>query len=95
MLEKFQQTKEPKKDNGDELGKSVDADNVTEADEDDNDFIMNKVKRKRHHDLYVHDETTYVSQLCLTWEALHCRYTQLSQIESEISKCYNHSDQQF
>ncbi|KAL4560094.1 hypothetical protein LXL04_032242 [Taraxacum kok-saghyz] len=46
-------------------------------------------------DPYQDLETAYVSQLCLTWEALHCQYTQLSQIQSENSKCYNHSAQQF
>lgn len=43
-------------------------------------------------------ETTYVAQLCLTWEVLHCQHTQLSQKiscqpDSPIS--YNHSAQQF
>ncbi|XP_059642550.1 uncharacterized protein LOC132284455 isoform X2 [Cornus florida] len=43
-------------------------------------------------------ETAYVAQACLTWEALHCQYTQLSQKISclpENSACYNHSAQQF
>ncbi|GJX84014.1 putative ribosomal protein L34Ae [Tanacetum coccineum] len=47
-------------------------------------------------DPYLDLETSYVSQLCLTWEALHCQYTQLTTSQSENnSKCYNHSAQQF
>lgn len=215
-------SEEPKKENGDELGKSVDADNATEVDEDDDDFIMNEVKRRLkelrrnsfmvlipeetcpeeeeeeeeeegeassnewrdveaegrqlwscfgafydkycermlffdrlttqllkeivtgshnpstpsprsvskkltsplgclslkkiehpedddddddaeqlqqpENDPYLDLETAYVSQLCLTWEALHCQYSQLSHkitCQSESSKCYNHSAQQF
>ncbi|XP_024972192.1 uncharacterized protein LOC112511053 isoform X1 [Cynara cardunculus var. scolymus] len=211
---------EPKKENGDDLGKSVDVDNATEVDEDDDDFIMNEVKRRLkelrrnrfmvlipeetcpeedeeeegeassnewrdveaegrqlwscfgafydkycermlffdrlttqllkeiesttvtgshnpstpsprsvskkltsplrclslrkiehpeddddaeqlqqpENDPYLDLETAYVSQLCLTWEALHWQYSQLSQkitCQSESSKCYNHSAQQF
>lgn len=45
-----------------------------------------------------HDiETAYVAQICLTWEALHCQYTQLSQqisCQPENPTCYNHSAQQ-
>ncbi|CAH8328891.1 unnamed protein product [Eruca vesicaria subsp. sativa] len=43
-------------------------------------------------------ETAYVAQLCLTWEALHCQYTQLSHLISsqpETLTCYNHTAQQF
>ncbi|CAG7882853.1 unnamed protein product [Brassica rapa] len=43
-------------------------------------------------------ETAYVAQLCLTWEALHCQYTQLSHLIScqpEAVTCYNHTAQQF
>ncbi|KAJ4897763.1 hypothetical protein Rs2_24557 [Raphanus sativus] len=43
-------------------------------------------------------ETAYVAQLCLTWEALHCQYTQLSHLIScqpEALTCYNHTAQQF
>ncbi|KAG8481990.1 hypothetical protein CXB51_026910 [Gossypium anomalum] len=42
-------------------------------------------------------ETAYVAQFCLTWEALHCQYSQLSQIvlcQPENPICYNHSAQQ-
>ncbi|KAI3773340.1 hypothetical protein L1987_47865 [Smallanthus sonchifolius] len=46
-------------------------------------------------DPYLDLETSYVSQLCSTWEALHCQYTQLAACQSENSKCYNHSAQQF
>ncbi|XP_071686112.1 uncharacterized protein [Rutidosis leptorrhynchoides] len=49
-------------------------------------------------DPYLDLETSYVSQVCLTWEALHCQYTQLRHIiasQSENSKCYNHTAQQF
>ncbi|XP_015077932.1 uncharacterized protein LOC107021740 [Solanum pennellii] len=43
-------------------------------------------------------ETAYVAQLCLTWEVLHCQYTQLSQkisIQPDSPIFYNHSAQQF
>ncbi|KAB1218251.1 hypothetical protein CJ030_MR3G026131 [Morella rubra] len=43
-------------------------------------------------------ETSYVAQVCLTWEALHCQYTQLSQkitCQPDSSACYNYSAQQF
>lgn len=43
-------------------------------------------------------ETAYVAHLCLTWEALHCQYTQLSHLIScqpETLTCYNHTAQQF
>ncbi|XP_055832438.1 uncharacterized protein LOC129901320 isoform X2 [Solanum dulcamara] len=43
-------------------------------------------------------ETSYVTQLCLTWEVLHCQYTQLSQkisSQSDSPIFYNHSAQQF
>ncbi|CAN8258683.1 unnamed protein product [Cochlearia groenlandica] len=49
-------------------------------------------------DPYQDLETAYVAQLCLTWEALHCQYTQLSQLVScqpETPACYNHTAQQF
>ncbi|KAK6263879.1 hypothetical protein SCA6_019313 [Theobroma cacao] len=41
-------------------------------------------------------ETAYVAQICLTWEALHCQYTQLCQIvlcQPENPTCYNQSAQ--
>lgn len=37
---------EPKNENGDELGKSVNIDSTTESEDDDDDFIMNEVKRR-------------------------------------------------
>ncbi|KAI9087270.1 hypothetical protein K1719_030740 [Acacia pycnantha] len=43
-------------------------------------------------------ETAYVGQVCLTWEALHCQYSQMCQKVSwqpENPICYNHSAQQF
>ncbi|CAA3000394.1 Gb:, isoform 2 [Olea europaea subsp. europaea] len=43
-------------------------------------------------------ETAYVAQVCLTWEALHCQYTQLNHkisCQPESSTCYNLSAQQF
>ncbi|GLU17449.1 hypothetical protein SLE2022_338160 [Rubroshorea leprosula] len=49
-------------------------------------------------DSYQDLETAYVAQICLTWEALHCQYTQLSQIilcQPENPTCYSHSAQQF
>ncbi|KAL3825003.1 hypothetical protein ACJIZ3_021032 [Penstemon smallii] len=47
-----------------------------------------------YHDL----ETAYVAQVCLTWEALHCQYTQFCQkiaCPPETPTSYNHSAQQF
>ncbi|KAM7253908.1 hypothetical protein ACFE04_031590 [Oxalis oulophora] len=41
-------------------------------------------------------ETAYVGHLCLTWEALHCQYSQLCQkisYQIESSMCYSHSAQ--
>ncbi|XP_050225807.1 uncharacterized protein LOC126675244 [Mercurialis annua] len=49
-------------------------------------------------DPYQDLETAYVAQVCLTWEALHCQYTQLCHkisCQPESSTCYNHSAQQF
>ncbi|KAM2585167.1 hypothetical protein TB2_046068 [Malus domestica] len=49
-------------------------------------------------DLYQDIETSYVGQLCLSWEALHCQYTQLNQLiacQPENPNSYNHSAQQF
>lgn len=49
-------------------------------------------------DPYQDLETAYVAQLCLTWEALHCQYTQLSHLIScqpETPTCYNHTAQLF
>lgn len=43
-------------------------------------------------------ETSYVAQICLSWEALHCQYTQLKQKLSTQPECptqYNHSAQEF
>ncbi|XP_065864249.1 uncharacterized protein [Euphorbia lathyris] len=50
------------------------------------------------HDPYQDLETAYVAQVCLTWEALHCQYTHLTQkisCQPESTTCYNHSAQQF
>ncbi|GMI89879.1 hypothetical protein like AT3G20260 [Hibiscus trionum] len=47
-------------------------------------------------DLYHDLEIAYVAQICLTWEALHCQYTQLTQIvlcQPDNPACYNHSAQ--
>ncbi|ESQ47858.1 hypothetical protein EUTSA_v10020782mg [Eutrema salsugineum] len=49
-------------------------------------------------DPYQDLEIAYVAQLCLTWEALHCQYTQLSHLIScqpETQTCYNHTAQHF
>ena len=49
-------------------------------------------------DPYQDLENAYVAQVCLTWEALHSEYTQLSQkisCQPENPTCYNHSAQQF
>ncbi|XP_010694481.2 uncharacterized protein LOC104907272 isoform X1 [Beta vulgaris subsp. vulgaris] len=43
-------------------------------------------------------ETAYVAHICLTWEALHSQYTQLSQkisCQPENSTCYNQCAQQY
>nr|XP_043607164.1 uncharacterized protein LOC122579122 [Erigeron canadensis] len=66
---------------------------IQHPDEDDTENLQ-----QPDNDPYLHLETLYVSQLCLTWEALHCQYTQLTQqitSHSDISMCYNHSAQQF
>ncbi|CAN1139534.1 hypothetical protein LINPERPRIM_LOCUS23992 [Linum perenne] len=49
-------------------------------------------------DPYQDLETAYVAQMCLTWEALHCQYTQLIQrisCQPENPTSYNHSAQLF
>lgn len=49
-------------------------------------------------DPYQEIETAYVGQICLTWEALHCQYSHMSQKISwqpENATCYNHSAQEF
>ncbi|OVA19223.1 Ribosomal protein L34Ae [Macleaya cordata] len=49
-------------------------------------------------DPYQDLETAYVAQICLTWEALHCQYTQLNQkisSEPENPTCYSHVAQLF
>lgn len=49
-------------------------------------------------DPYQDLETVYVAQLCLTWEALHCQYTQLNQkisCQPDSPASYNQSAQQF
>lgn len=43
-------------------------------------------------------ETAYVAHVCLTWEALHCQYTQLIQkisCQHDNPTCYNHCAQQY
>ncbi|KAH0449068.1 hypothetical protein IEQ34_022868 [Dendrobium chrysotoxum] len=53
------------------------------------------VKDETNHNL----ETAYVSQICLSWETLHCQYIQLSQLVSSQlenpSSSYGHSAQEF
>ncbi|KAK4267719.1 hypothetical protein QN277_024462 [Acacia crassicarpa] len=66
---------------------------LEEADDDDTEHLQ-----KPENDPYMDIETAYVGQICLTWESLHCQYTQLSQKISwqpENPTCYNHSAQQF
>lgn len=49
-------------------------------------------------DPYQDIETAYVGQMCLTWEALHCQYSHMSQKISwqpENPTGYNHSAEQF
>nr|GMC51976.1 uncharacterized protein LOC109190249 isoform X1 [Ipomoea batatas] len=49
-------------------------------------------------DPYQDLETAYVAQVCLTWEIIHCQYTQLIQkisSQPESSTTYNHCSQQF
>lgn len=49
-------------------------------------------------DPYQDLETAYVAQLCMTWEALHCQYTQLNQkicCQPENPTSYSHTAQQF
>ncbi|KAL0441251.1 UNVERIFIED_CONTAM: hypothetical protein Sradi_0064000 [Sesamum radiatum] len=64
-----------------------------EAPEEEIEHLQQPVSDPRH-DL----ENAYVAQVCLTWEALHCQYTQLSQkisCQPESPTSYNHSAQQF
>ncbi|KAL0909640.1 hypothetical protein M5K25_020526 [Dendrobium thyrsiflorum] len=53
------------------------------------------VKDETNHNL----ETAYVSQICLSWETLHCQYIQLSQqVSSQLENpcsSYGHSAQEF
>lgn len=49
-------------------------------------------------DPYQDLETAYVAQLCMTWETLHCQYSQLYQkisCQPEKSTSYSHTAQQF
>ncbi|KDP25047.1 hypothetical protein JCGZ_22582 [Jatropha curcas] len=58
----------------------------------------NEHLQQPQYDPYQDIENAYVAQVCLTWEALHCQYSQLSQkilCQLESSTCYNHSAQQF
>ncbi|KAL6576209.1 hypothetical protein OROHE_000680 [Orobanche hederae] len=64
-----------------------------EAPEEETEHLQQRVN-----DPYQDLETAYVGQVCLTWEALHCQYTQLSQkiaCQSESPTSYSHSAQQF
>ncbi|PKI75781.1 uncharacterized protein LOC116204590 [Punica granatum] len=52
--------------------------------------------QQMENETYQDIETTYVAHICLTWEALHCQFTQLSQkisCQPENPACYNHSAQ--
>ncbi|XP_042498163.1 uncharacterized protein LOC122076735 isoform X2 [Macadamia integrifolia] len=54
--------------------------------------------QQKQGDPYQDLETAYVAHVCLTWEALHCQYTQLSQkilTQPESPTCYIHAAQQF
>ncbi|KAF1865801.1 hypothetical protein Lal_00021802 [Lupinus albus] len=54
--------------------------------------------RQPENDPYQDIETAYVGQICLTWEALHCQYSHMSQKiywQPENPTCYNHCVQQF
>ncbi|KAK2653182.1 hypothetical protein Ddye_013038 [Dipteronia dyeriana] len=56
-----------------------------------------EVLQQPENDPYLDLETAYVAQICLTWEALHCQYTQMSQLIScqpENPTCYNQSAQE-
>ncbi|KAH7564858.1 hypothetical protein ACOSQ2_021652 [Xanthoceras sorbifolium] len=53
--------------------------------------------QRPENDPYQDLETAYVAQICLTWEALHCQYTQMIQkisCQPENSTCYNQSAQE-
>ncbi|XP_010545493.1 PREDICTED: uncharacterized protein LOC104817846 [Tarenaya hassleriana] len=65
-----------------------------EAPEEETEHLQQQPETDPCNDL----ETAYVAQLCLTWEALHCQYTQLGHLIScqpETRTSYNHSAQQF
>ncbi|KAK7349067.1 hypothetical protein VNO77_06124 [Canavalia gladiata] len=64
-----------------------------EAPDDETEHLQ-QPENDPYHDI----ETAYVGQICLTWEALHCQYSHMSQKISwqhENPICYNHSAQEF
>ncbi|PIA43867.1 hypothetical protein AQUCO_01800127v1 [Aquilegia coerulea] len=64
-----------------------------EESQDDDELLQ-----QQQDDPYQDLETAYVAHICLTWEALHCQYMQLSQkmlSEPENTICYSHVAQQF
>ena len=66
---------------------------LEEPDDDETEHLQ-----KPGNEPYQDFETAYVGQVCLTWEALHCQYTQMSQKISwqpDNPTTYNHSAQQF
>lgn len=61
---------------------------------DDETEHLQQAENDPHQDI----ETAYVGQICLTWEALHCQYSHMSQKISwqhDNPTCYNHSAQEF
>lgn len=68
----------------------------SEAHEEESEHLQQPAANNPYQDL----ETAYVGQVCLTWEALHCQYTQLTQKISghphtDTPTSYNQSAQQF
>ncbi|KAK1269046.1 hypothetical protein QJS04_geneDACA013974 [Acorus gramineus] len=66
--------------------------------EDTHDEADNLHLEQKEDNLYQNLETAYVAHICLTWEALHCQYTQLCQIISsqpENPTSYSHAAQGF
>ncbi|KAF5196460.1 Duf1666 family protein [Thalictrum thalictroides] len=64
-----------------------------EESQDDDELLQ-----QHQDDPYLDLETAYVAHICLTWEALHCQYMQLSHkmlSEPENTTCYSHLAQQF
>ncbi|KAJ7962663.1 Ribosomal protein L34Ae [Quillaja saponaria] len=76
-----------------ELGKGFQQPSAAREPDDESEHLQ-----QPENEPYQDIETAYAGQICLTWEALHCLYTQMSRkisCQHESSSCYNQSAQQF